>query len=275
MSYLNTPNLFLMGKKNKFAYREVGEKKGIPLVLLTHLSATLDNWDPLLIDTLAKSRWVIAFDNVGVGLTEGKVPKTIEEMANDALEFILSLNVQQVDLLGLSMGGMIAQELVLKNPSLVRRLILVGTGPKGGLGISEVSKVTNKDFIRSIFTRKDVKTYLFFTDTLNGRKKASEYLHRLNQRTTVKDKKIRFASYQNQLKAINKWGKVIPSDLSHINQPTLIVNGDNDRMVPTINSYDLEKRISESQIKIYDNAGHGSLFQFPVEFSDLILSFLN
>lgn len=272
--YLTAPNLFLKGKKNKFAYREMGEKEGIPLVLLTHLSATLDNWDPLLINTLAENHWVIVFDNVGVGLSDGKVPETIKEMADGAIEFIHGLNIEQVDLLGLSMGGMIAQELVAKEPLLVRKLILVGTGPRGGEGISEVTKVTNKDFLRSILTRKDIKTYLFFTETENGRIKAAEFLERINTRSQVKDKNIRFSSYQNQLTAINRWGKEKPADLSTINQQTLIVNGDHDRMVPTVNSYDLAKRIPKSTLKIYPDAGHGSLFQFPIDFSQIVSEFI-
>ncbi|MGM0322478.1 hypothetical protein IGI82_003678 [Enterococcus sp. AZ067] len=272
--YLTAPNLFLKGKKNKFAYREMGEKEGIPLVLLTHLSATLDNWDPLLINTLAENHWVIVFDNVGVGLSDGKVPETIKEMADGAIEFIHGLNIEQVDLLGLSMGGMIAQELVAKEQLLVRKLILVGTGPRGGEGISEVTKVTNKDFLRSILTRKDIKTYLFFTETENGRIKAAEFLERINTRSQVKDKNIRFSSYQNQLTAINRWGKEKSADLSTINQQTLIVNGDHDRMVPTVNSYDLAKRIPKSTLKIYPDAGHGSLFQFPIDFSQIVSEFI-
>lgn len=275
IDYLTAPNLFLKGKKNKFAYREIGEKEGIPLVLLTHLSATLDNWDPLLINTLAENHRVIVFDNVGVGLSDGKVPKTIKEMADGALEFIHGLNFEQVDLLGLSMGGMIAQELIAKEPLLVRKLILVGTGPRGGEGISEVTKVTNKDFLRSILTRKDVKMYLFFTETENGRKKAAEFLDRIKTRSQIKDKNIRFSSYQNQLTAINRWGKEQPADLSTINQQTLIVNGDHDRMVPTVNSFDLAKRIPNSTITIYSDAGHGSLFQFPIEFSQIVSKFIH
>ena len=202
------------------------------------------------------------------------MPKTIKEMADGALEFIHVLNIEQVDLLGLSMGGMIAQELVAKEPLLVRKLILVGTGPRGGKGISEVTKVTNKDFLRSILTRKDIKTYLFFTETENGRIKAANFSERINTRSQVKDKNIRFSSYQNQLTAINSWGKEKPADLSTINQQTLTVNGDHDRMVPTVNLYDLSKRIPKSSIKIYSDAGHGSLFQFPIDFSRIVSNFI-
>ncbi|MFS0934642.1 alpha/beta fold hydrolase [Enterococcus casseliflavus] len=169
---------------------------------------------------------------------------------------------------------MIAQELVAKEPLLVRKLILVGTGPQGGEGISEVTKVTNKDFLRSILTRKDIKTYLFFTETENGRIKATEFLERINTRSLTKDKNIRFSSYQNQLTAINRWGKEKSADLSTISQQTLIVNGDHDRMVPTVNSYDLAKRIPKSTLKIYPDAGHGSLFQFPIDFSKILSEFI-
>lgn len=273
-NYLTTPNLFIKGKDNTFAYRELGRKKGIPLILLTHLSATLDNWDPQLMNTLAKKRWIIAFDNVGVGLSSGKVPTSIEKMADDALEFIHSLDLDQVDLLGLSMGGMVAQEMIFKESKLVRKLVLVGTGPRGGKGISDVTKVTIKDFIRSIFTRQDIKNYLFFTSTANGKKRAAEYLHRLKARTDPKDQSIHFSSFQNQLKAINQWGKDPAADLSKVTQSTLVANGDNDRMVPTINSYDLAKLIPNAEIKIYPDSGHGSLFQFPNNFAHLVQNFL-
>lgn len=272
--YLTTPNLFIKGKDNTFAYRELGRKKGIPLILLTHLSATLDNWDPQLMNTLAKNRWIIAFDNIGVGLSSGKVPTSIEKMADDALEFIHSLNLDQVDLLGLSMGGMVAQEMIFKESKLVRKLVLVGTGPRGGEGISNVTRVTIKDLIRSIFTQEDIKKYLFFTSTANGKKSSAEFLHRLNSRRDPKDKSIHFSSFRNQLKAINKWGKEPAADLSKFTQPTLVANGDNDRMVPTINSYDLAKLIPNAEIKIYPDSGHGSLFQFPNDFSLLVEDFL-
>ncbi|MGF2943234.1 alpha/beta fold hydrolase [Enterococcus xiangfangensis] len=272
--YLTIPNLFLETNKHTFAYREMGERVGIPLVMFHHLSATLDNWDYRVFNQLAKNHWVIVFDNVGVGLSTGNVPRTIAEMADDALEFIHALDVNQIDLLGLSMGGMIAQELVVKEPQLVRKLVLVGTGPRGGQGISDVTRITNKDLVRSIFTRKDIKNYLFFTSTANGKQKAQDYLSRIHERIAVKDKTIRLSSYNNQLKAINRWGKDSHLDLSNVTQPTLVVNGDHDRMVPTVNSYQLAKEIPNTKIKIYADAGHGSLFQYPDEFTQLVTFFL-
>jgi pimeloyl-ACP methyl ester carboxylesterase len=274
-SYVDTPNVFVQHQNGqRYAYRELGEKKGIPIILLTHLSATLDNWDPRVIDGLAKSRWVFAFDNTGVGLSSGKVPDTISQMASDAIIFIKLLGFTTVDMIALSMGGMIAQELVLREPSLVRKLVLVGTGPRGGKGISKVTSITNFDFARALLTFKDVKTYLFFPNTKDGKEKAKEFLMEIKRRKKHRDKPISLRGYRAQLKAINKWGKDKPDDLSQITQPTLIINGDHDRMVPTENSYDLANRMPDSKLKLFDDAGHGSLFQYPDEFVETVLPFL-
>ncbi|WP_217989377.1 alpha/beta fold hydrolase [Niallia circulans] len=165
-SYIDAPNLLIQHQNGKrYAYRELGEKKEPPIILLTHLSANLDNWDSRIIDGLAKSRWVITFDNTGVGLSNGRVPNNIPQMANDAITFIKQLGFLKVDLIALSMGGMIAQELILKEPSLVRKLVLVGTGPRGGKGISNVTHITNLDLVRAILTFKDIKKPICFSKT--------------------------------------------------------------------------------------------------------------
>jgi pimeloyl-ACP methyl ester carboxylesterase len=274
-SYVDAPNVFIQHQNGKrYAYREVGEKKGIPILLLTHLSANLDNWDPVIIDGLAENRWVIAFDNMGVGLSDGKVPDSISDMADDAIRFINLLGFSKIDVIAMSMGGMVAQDLVLKKPELVRKLVLVGTGPRGGKGISKVASITNLDLARALLTFKDVKTYLFFPPTKVGKEKAKEFLKRIKRRKKDRDKPISLKAYRTQLKAISKWGNDKPDDLSHISQPTLIINGDHDRMVPTEHSYDLANRIADSQLKIVEDAGHGSLFQYPNEFVETVLPFL-
>ncbi|CAM3163972.1 Beta-ketoadipate enol-lactone hydrolase [Leuconostoc inhae] len=147
-------------------------EKGIPVVFFTHLSANLDNWDPRVIDGIAEKHWVITFDNKGIGSSSGKTPNSIEQMAQDALDFIKALGLSKIDVLSFSMGGMIAQELINYEPNLVRKLILSGTGPRGGENIENVARLSDLDTIRSVFTLKDVKTYLFFTRTANGRKKS-------------------------------------------------------------------------------------------------------
>lgn len=191
---------------------------------------------------------------MGVGLSNGKVPDNITQMANDAITFIKLLGFSKIDLVGLSMGGMIAQELILKEANLVRKLVLVGTGPRGGKGISKVTRITNLDFVRALLTFKDVKTYLFFPNTKNGKKKAKEFLIQIKKRKKHRDKTISLRAYRMQLHAINKWGKDKPTDLSKIVQPTLIINGSHDRMVPTKNSYDLANKIDDSKLIIFDHA---------------------
>ena len=275
VTYVHAPNKRIRAANGiTYAYRELGEKSGIPIVLFTHLSANLDNWDPRIIDGIAKQHWVITFDNKGVGLSSGQVPGTIKEMAEDAIAFIKALGFKKIDILSLSMGGMIAQELLELEPTLVRKVILTGTGPRGGKGIENVTKISNQDLVRAIFTLTDVKTYLFFTRTPNGKRKAKEFLARIKERKHDRDKIISLKGYRTQLSAINNWGKSNPADLSKITQPTLVVNGDDDRMVPTENSYDLVQRLPNSQLVIYKDAGHGSIFQYHEEFTKEVIEFL-
>ena len=275
-TYIHAPNKSIRTANGiTYVYRELGEKIGIPIVFFTHLSANLDNWDPRIIDGIAKQHWVITFDNTGVGLSSGQVPGTIKEMAEDAIDFIKALGFKQIDILSFSMGGMIAQELLELEPTLIRKVILTGTGPRGGKGIENVTKISNQDLVRAIFTLKDVKTYLFFTRTLNGKRKAKEFLARIKERKHHRDKMISLKGYLTQLKAINRWGKSTPADLSKIKQPILVVNGEADRMVPTENSYDLVQRLLNSKLVIYKDAGHGAIFQYHQEFAKEVLAFLN
>ena len=275
-TYIHAPNKSIRTANGiTYVYRELGEKIGIPIVFFTHLSANLDNWDPRIIDGIAKQHWVITFDNTGVGLSSGQVPGTIKEMAEDAIAFIKALGFKQIDILSFSMGGMIAQELLELEPTLIRKVILTGTGPRGGKGIENVTKISNQDLVRAIFTLKDVKTYLFFTRTLNGKRKAKEFLARIKERKHNRDKMISLKGYYTQLKAINRWGKSTPADLSKIKQPILVVNGEADRMVPTENSYDLVRRLPNSKLVIYKDAGHGAIFQYHEEFTKEVLAFLN
>jgi len=257
-----------------FAYRELGPTTGIPLVLVTHLAAVLDNWDPRVVDGLATERRVIAFDNRGVGATTGATPRTIQAMAKDAAMFIRALGLTQVDLLGFSMGGMIAQVIAQNDPELVRSLILAGTGPAGGEGITDVTKLSHLDTARGLLTLQDPKQFLFFTRTPNGRQAGKQFLARLKERTENRDKAISVRSYLAQLSAIHSWGLERPHDLSTVVQPALVANGESDRMVPTQNSADLARRLPNSDLVIYPDAGHGGIFQFHGQFVERALAFL-
>jgi pimeloyl-ACP methyl ester carboxylesterase len=257
-----------------FAYRELGRTTGVPVVFLTHLAAVLDNWDPRVVDGIAAQHRVITFDNRGVGASTGKTPDTIQAMASDAVTFIRALGLERVDLLGFSMGGMIAQVIAHDQPQLVRKLILAGTGPAGGEGIKNVTKLSHLDTVRAAFTLQDPKQFLFFTRTANGRRAGKEFLSRLKERTENRDKAISIRAYLTQLKAIHRWGLDAPADLSVLGQPVLVANGETDRMVPSNNSADLARRLPNSDLVIYPDAGHGGIFQFHEQFVGQALSFL-
>ena len=259
----------------EFAYRELGTNNpGTPVVFLVHLAAVLDNWDPRVVDGFAASRHVITFDNRGVGASSGAPATSIEEMARDAITFIKAMGLDQVDLFGFSMGGMVAQEIVLMEPKLVRKMIVTGTGPAGGEGISNVARVTYLDMIRGLLTFQDAKQFLFFTRTPSGIRAGKEFLQRLKERSDNRDKAITVAALQAQLKALRRWGEKKPVDLSKIHHPVLVANGDSDRMVPSQNTRDLAKRLPNSELIIYPDSGHGAVFQFHADFVPKALEFL-
>jgi pimeloyl-ACP methyl ester carboxylesterase len=273
-SYAKAPARTVTAAGVTYAYRELGPKGGIPVVFFVHLAATLDNWDPRIIDPIAKHRHVIAFDNRGVGASTGKVPDSVEAMAEDAYTFITALGFDTIDVFSFSLGGMIAQALVVKHPELVRKLVLTGTGPKGGKGIDKVAGVTYGDILRATLTRSDPKEFLFFNRNTTGKAAARAFVHRLSERTADRDAKIKTTAFQTQLKAIKKWGRGTPDDLSALTQPTLIANGDNDRMVPSNLSEDLHRRIKDSQLIIYPDSGHGGIFQYHEKFAPVAVEFL-
>ena len=257
-----------------FAYRELGPATGVPVIFLHHLAAVLDNWDPRVVDGIAAQHRVIAFDNRGVGASGGSTPDTIEAMAHDAVAFIRALGFEKVDLLGFSMGGMIAQLIAADEPQLVRKVILAGTGPAGGEGITKVTRLSHFDTLRGLLTLQDPKQFLFFTRTPAGRRAGKEFLARLKERTQNRDKRISLRSYGAQLKAIHRWGQQSPADLSAIHQPVLVANGETDRMVPTSNSRDLAQRLPNADLVIYPDAGHGGIFQFHQQFVERALALL-
>jgi pimeloyl-ACP methyl ester carboxylesterase len=257
-----------------YAYRELGPKGGVPVVFFVHLAATLDNWDPRIVDPIAKNHHVITFDNRGVGASTGRVPDSVEAMADDAYTFIEALGFDKIDIFSFSLGGFIAQDLVVKHPELVRKLVLTGTGPRGGKDIEKVVGTTYWDILRATLTRSDPKEFLFFNRNATGKPAAKAFIKRLQERTVDRDADIKVRAFQTQLKAIKKFGRSAPADLSKITQPTLIANGDNDRMVPSVLSEDLHDRINGSELVIYPDSGHGGIFQFHDKFAPVAVEFL-
>lgn len=273
--YREAPTKTIHAAGVTFAYRELGPTGGVPVVFLVHLAGTLDNWDPRVVDAIAEQHHVIAFDNRGVGASTGTVPDTVEAMADDAYTFIRALGLDTVDLFSFSLGGMIAQALTLKHPALVRKLILTGTGPAGGHGVDKVARTTYYDMLRAAFARKDAKEFLFFNRNDAGKLAAAAFVQRLGERTTDRDAPISIRAFRTQLTAIKRWGRSTPADLSAITQPTLIANGDNDRMVPSTLSHDLHQRIAGSELIIYPDSGHGGIFQYHREFATAAIEFLD
>lgn len=275
INWTNVPTKSLSAGGVNFAYRELGQRNGgTPVVFLGHLAAVLDNWDPRVVDGIAAKHHVIVFDNRGIGASTGSPANSMEQMADDAIAFIKGMGFKHVDLFGFSMGGMISQEIVLKEPQLVRKMILAGTGPAGGDGISTVAGVANYDLIRASLSGQDPKQFLFFTRTPNGIEAGKAYLKRLAERSANRDKDISVGAYVAQLQALSAWGQKRPADLSVIKQPVFVANGDDDRMVPTKNSYDLARRLPNSTLTIYPDAGHGGVFQFHADFVPQALDFL-
>jgi len=273
-SYAKAPAKTITAGGVTYAYRELGPKGGIPVVFFVHLAATLDNWDPRIIDPIAANRHVITFDQPGVGASTGTFPDTLEQAADQAYTFIRALGYNLIDIFSFSMGGMIAQDLVVKHPELVRKIVLTGTGPRGGKDMDKVVGATYYDMLRATLTRSDPKEFLFFNRNATGKAAGKAFIERLKERTVDRDKPIKTKAFQTQLKAIQRFGRSAPSDLSIITQPTLIANGDNDRMVPSVLSDDLHRRITGSELIIYPDSGHGGIFQFHEKFAPIAVKFL-
>lgn len=257
-----------------YAYRQLGTGD-VPVIFLHHLMAVLDDWDPEIINGIATQHKVIAFDNKGVGSTEGVTPNSIDQMAIDAISFIQALGFNKVDLLGFSMGGGVAQSIALQAPDLVRRIVLAGTGPKGGGGIERINRVAISAYLKAVLTLSDPRNFLFFPRTKEGRRAAKAYLTRLKQRSFNRDKRISLQSRIAQLQAIKSAGLSQPDDLSKMTQPVFIANGDNDLMVDSSLSLDLANRIPNSKLSIYPDSGHGGVFQYYDTFLSETLAFLD
>ncbi|SNY47672.1 alpha/beta fold hydrolase [Paractinoplanes atraurantiacus] len=272
-------NLEVTGRNGvSYAYRRFGntETSAPPMLGFIHCRANLDNWDPALVDEIARHREVILVDNAGVGGSGGLTPNSVAEMAGDLTYFIDALGLKRYDVLGFSLGGFVAQELALIRPHQVRRLVLAGTGPQGGrdmhvyqpdiLAIAAADTIGAEEFLT-----------LFFESSDSSRSLGWQFLKRLASRTEDRDVPVSLDVRDAQLTAISAWG--VPDEtklarLAAISAPVLVANGDNDRMVPTKNSFLLAEHIPNARLKIYPDAGHGFLFQYSAEFAAEVNSFL-
>jgi pimeloyl-ACP methyl ester carboxylesterase len=277
-SNTTAPTQFVTAGDNKYAYRQFGSGPGLPLLFLQHFTGTLDNWDPGVTDPLAQGRSVILFENAGIGRSSGKVPTTVAGMADHAMRFLDELGLTLVDVLGFSLGGMVAQVIALKRPVLFRRIILTGTGPEGGVGVAMARPELLKIFVDQQMPPSDKLLKLFFETTESSQSAGRQFVQRLARRTEDKDTPTTPEAAGAQLAAMAAWEKVGGepySDLKKIKQPVLVTNGNNDIMIPTVNSFTLSEHLPNAQLIIYPDSGHGSLFQHAGAFTSHVTEFLD
>jgi len=276
-AHLTAPTQFVTANGIRYAYRRFGAERGTPLIFLQHFRGGLDHWDPAVTDGLAANRPVILFNNTGVASSSGQTPDTVEAQADDAATFIGALGLTNVDVLGFSIGGYVAQALTLRHPALVRRLVLAGTKPRAG------DDTDRHPDVNTVGTRHDIPTFedfqfLFFAPSPSSQAAGERFWERRHQRTIDADPPTSRRTMQAQVAAITDWkqphGKPF-ADLATITQPTLVVNGNRDVMVPTINSYILAQHIPNAELVVYPDSGHGALFQYPDLFVTHVTRFLD
>ena len=270
---------FIETKLETYAYRRFGAGAAPPLVFLQHFTGTLDNWDPAVTDAVAQGREVILFESAGVGRSTGEVPDTIQGMAAHLLAFADALGLTQVDLLGFSLGGMVAQQAALERPSLVRKMLLVGTAPEGGEDIMHLEKPELKRILEDPDLRGlQVLVKLFFATSESSQAAGQAFVARLAARTGEWEPISGPNVAQAQLAAFRAWERVDGErfgKLRRITQPCLVVNGVIDNMIPVRNSYVLGEHLPRAMLLTYPDAGHGSLFQYHESFVRLASLFLD
>lgn len=275
---VNASTQFLAVKNQKYAYRRFGKGPGLPLLCFQHFTGTLDNWDPAVTDPLAQRGEVILFESAGIGRSTGKVPETVAGMAKHALAFLDGLGLDSCDVLGFSLGGMVAQQMALDRPSIFRRMILVGTAPRGGEDVMHLEKPSLSKFLQD----PSLKGYtilqkIFFAPTESSQAAGEAFVTRLLQRREDREPVSGPEVAQAQMAAFRDWenytGKRF-ADLAAIHHPTLVVNGIHDEMIPIANSYWLVENLPNAILIAYPDSGHGSLSQFHESFTRQAKAFL-
>jgi pimeloyl-ACP methyl ester carboxylesterase len=277
-SNTTAPTQLLQVNGQSYAYRRFGNRLGVPLLCLQHFTGTLDNWDPAVTDPLATGREVILFDNAGVGRSTGEVPETVAATARHAIAFLDGLGLETCDVIGYSLGGMVALQMVQDRPSIVRRMVLVGTAPRGGEDIMHLEKPSLAKRIQDPTNRGyDVLKKIFFTPSPTSQEAAEAFVSRLSQRKDDLDPSSGQKVANAQMAAFREWEQFEGSrfnELKAIRHPTLVVNGVDDEMIPVSNSYYLSENLPNAVLLTYPDAGHGSLFQYPESFTRHTAAFL-
>jgi pimeloyl-ACP methyl ester carboxylesterase len=254
------PTRFVQVGDVGFAYRRFGRPGGFPLLLLNYFAANMDNWDPKVTNGFAAERNVILFDNAGVGSSTGETPSTVAPMTKDCVDFCRALDLKNFDLVGFSLGGMIAQQLAFEYPDMIRRMILMGTGPRGGEGMTftELSLDELADPVALLMSA-------FFTPSEASKAAGRAYIERLQLRAADRDAPVSMNAAGAQLAAIREWGTIPSTDryamLAGIRQRTLIVCGNKDIVVIPINAFLLAQHLPDAQLVMYPDASHGAQSQ--------------
>ena len=272
------PTQFLDAGGARYAYRRFGQGLALPLLFLQHFTGTLDNWDPAVTDPLATAREVLLFDNAGVGQSSGEVPPTVAAMAQHAFTFLDGLGVKRCDVLGYSLGGMVAQQMALDRPSIFRRMVLVGTAPRGGEDIMHLEKPSLAKYLQDRSLRGyEVLQKIFFAPTSSSQSAGADFIARLAERTNDREPASGPEVARAQVAAFREWEQVSGerfASLRDIHQPVLVVNGVHDEMIPVSNSYRLSEALPNAVLMTFPDSGHGSLFQFHEAFTRQTAAFL-
>jgi pimeloyl-ACP methyl ester carboxylesterase len=281
-THQTAPTQFVEAAGIRFAYRRFANRRfgvtiDIPLLFFMHFTGTMDHWDPALTDGFAQGREVILFNNAGVSSSSGEVPTSIEEMAQHAAAFIDAIGVKKLDALGFSIGGLIAQQFTMDRRDLVRKLILVGTGPRSGEGMASLTPEAQKIFGAKYDPADELWLRVFFTPSERSQAAGRKYLERQRARKENRDPLANEKVAPAQVAALQKWGAPAKDPyayLKKISQPTLVVNGSNDVIVYTVNSFILQQNLPNAQLILYPDSNHGAQYQYPELFVEHVTQFL-